>query len=36
MRFDPKIPALEERPDLNSIIMDELHGIFIAYEMRTE
>jgi hypothetical protein len=36
MRFDPKISALEERADLNSIIMDELHGIFTAYEMRTE
>jgi hypothetical protein len=36
MRFDPKILALEERSDLNSISMDELHGIFTAYEMRTE
>jgi hypothetical protein len=36
MRFDPKISALEEREDLNSISMDELHGIFTAYEMRTE
>jgi hypothetical protein len=36
MRFDPKISTLEERADLDSIIMDELHGIFIAYEMRTE
>jgi hypothetical protein len=36
MRFDPKISALEERSDLNSISMDELHGIFTAYEMRTE
>jgi hypothetical protein len=36
MIFDPKISALEERSDLNSISMDELHGIFIAYEMRTE
>jgi hypothetical protein len=36
MRFDPKISTLEERSDLNSIIMDELHGIFTAYEMRTE
>jgi hypothetical protein len=36
MRFDPKISTLEERSDLNSISMDELHGIFIAYEMRTE
>jgi hypothetical protein len=36
MRFDPKISALEERADLNSISMEELHGIFTAYEMRTE
>jgi hypothetical protein len=36
MRFDPKILALEERSDLNSISMEELHGIFTAYEMRTE
>jgi hypothetical protein len=36
MRFDPKISTLEEREDLNSISMDELHGIFIAYEIRTK
>jgi hypothetical protein len=36
MRFNPKISALEERLDLNSISMDELHGIFTAYEMRTK
>jgi hypothetical protein len=36
MRFDPKISALEEREYLNSISMDELHGIFTSYEMRTE
>jgi hypothetical protein len=36
MRFDPKISTLEEREDLDSISMDELHGIFTAYEMRTE
>lgn len=36
MRFDPKISALEERADLDSISMDELHGIFTAYEIRTE
>jgi hypothetical protein len=28
MIFDPKISALEERSDINSISMDELHGIF--------
>jgi hypothetical protein len=36
MRFDPNILALEERSDLDSISMDELHGIFIAYEMRSK
>jgi hypothetical protein len=36
MRFNPKISALEERLDLDSIRMDELHGIFTAYEMRIE
>jgi hypothetical protein len=36
MRFDPKISSLEEREDLGMLSMDELHGIFTAYEMRTE
>jgi hypothetical protein len=36
MRFDPKISELEERADLDSISMEEIHGIFTAYEMRTE
>jgi hypothetical protein len=36
MRFNPKISSLEERSYLDLIRMDELHGIFIAYEMRTE
>jgi hypothetical protein len=36
MRFDPKISTLEERADLESINMDELHGIFTSYEMRSE
>jgi hypothetical protein len=36
MRFNPKISTLEERSDLDSISMDELHGIFTAYELRTE
>jgi hypothetical protein len=35
MRFNPKISTIEERSDLNSIIMNELHGIFTSYEMRT-
>jgi hypothetical protein len=36
MKFDPKISTLEERAYLDSISMDEVHGIFTAYEMRTE
>jgi hypothetical protein len=36
MRFDPKITVLEERANLDSINMDELHGIFTTYEMRLE
>jgi hypothetical protein len=36
MRFDPKISTLEEITDLNSISMDEIHGIFTTYEMRIE
>jgi hypothetical protein len=36
MGFNPKISALKERSDLDSISMDEMHGIFIAYEMSTE
>jgi hypothetical protein len=35
-RFNPNISTLEEISDLNSISMDELHGIFTAYEIRTE
>jgi hypothetical protein len=34
MRFDMNISSLEEREDLGMINMDELHGIFTAYEMR--
>ena len=36
MRFGPKISILEERTYLDSLSMDELHGIFTAYEMRIE
>jgi hypothetical protein len=36
IRFNPKMSTLEEIPDLNSISMDELHGIFTSYEMRTK
>jgi hypothetical protein len=34
-RFDSKISALEERTDLDTLEMDELHGILTTYEMRT-
>jgi hypothetical protein len=36
MRFDPKVSSLEERADLSTLSMDELHGILTAFEMRTE
>jgi hypothetical protein len=36
IRFDPKISAIEERVDLGTLSMDELHGIFTTYEMRIE
>jgi len=36
MRFDSKILALEERVDLSTLTMDELHGILIAYDMMIE
>jgi hypothetical protein len=36
MRFNPKISTLEERTYLFILSMDEIHGIFTAYEMRIE
>ena len=36
MTFDSKIYAIEERSDLNTMTMDELHGTLTAYEMRIE
>jgi hypothetical protein len=36
MRFDPNFLSLEEREDLATLSMDEMDGIIIAYEMRTE
>ena len=35
-RFNPKISALEERTDLNTMTVDQLHGTLVAYEMRIE
>ena len=36
MRFDSKISAIEEIKDLDTMTVDELHGILTAYEMRTK
>jgi hypothetical protein len=36
MIFDPNISTLEEIIDIDTLIMDELHGIFTSYEMRIE
>ena len=35
MKYDSKVSTLEERDELDDITVDELHGIFTAYEMRT-
>ena len=35
MKYDSKVSTLEERDDLDSLTVDDLHGIFTAYEMRT-
>ena len=34
VRFNPKVSALEEIADLDTLDMDTLSGILIAYEMR--
>ena len=36
MRFDSKVPALEERQDLDKLSIDELHKMLTTYEMRTK
>ena len=36
LRFDAKVFVIEEMKDLDSLKMDELHGIIIVYEMRIE
>jgi hypothetical protein len=36
MMFDSKISSLEERSDLDTITMDELHGILTTNEMMKE
>eukprot|EP00253_Pinus_taeda_P009538 PITA_09538 len=35
-RFNPKVSLLEEISNLTNLIIDELHGILMAYEMRIE
>jgi hypothetical protein len=35
MRYDANISTLEDRPNLDNLTMDELHGILTTYEMRT-
>ena len=35
MKYDSKVSNLEERDDLDAMTIDELHGIFTSYEMRT-
>ena len=35
MRYDSKVSTLEERDDLKTMKVDELHGILTAYEMIT-
>jgi hypothetical protein len=34
MRYDANISTLEDRPDLDNLTVDELHGILTTYEMR--
>ena len=35
-RFNPKIPALEERIDLDNMTVYKLHATLVAYEMSIE
>ena len=35
IKYDSKVSTLEERNELDAMSVDELHGIFTAYEMRT-
>jgi len=36
LKFYAKVSSIEEIKDLDSLTMDELHGILMAYEMRIE
>jgi hypothetical protein len=35
MKYDANISSIEDRFDLDTLTVDQLHGIFTAYEMRT-
>ena len=35
MKCDSKVSSLEERDDIKLMTLDELHGIFTTYDMRT-
>jgi hypothetical protein len=35
LRYDANVSTIEETRDLTKMTMDELHGILVAYEMRT-
>jgi hypothetical protein len=35
MKYDAKICTIEDRSDLNTLTVDQLHRIFTTYEMRT-
>jgi hypothetical protein len=35
MRYDAKISSIEDRSDLDTLTVDQLHGIFTTNEMRT-
>jgi hypothetical protein len=34
MRYHSKISTIEDRPDLDTLTVDQLHGVFTVYEMR--
>ena len=36
MKYDSKVSTLEEWDDIELMTVDELHGIFASYEMRTK
>ena len=35
-RFNPKVSVVEEKDRLDTLNLSQLHGILIAYEMRTD